>query len=331
MNNDKNVGEKTDSIKVKDVPRNKGAVIASAINKITKEPSKITVKGGNQIPDKAEVKTSVNENKHSQLNGNQTKTYADDKNRTVNEVKQDIQNPNTSSPSKETKKNINTNTSVSFAKRNETGATTKDQKKVVFAPINKGKTTVSSPRMNEKRNSIRNSSKNEFPRKVSTADSNQQKNALPAQKQEVKSNDSYTPSSYTKDTFNQTKMDSPRSKDPLNSPKPENITPSNKNEQLKLPRSYDEPRPIGILKFADDINYDESKELKSRLISEGNAMKEQAIKIGKMFGFPDDISLDFALQNGNIRDKAHNNNNKIVSTDYRKSLCTKVSKARTQY
>ena len=43
-------------------------------------------------------------------------------------------------------------------------------------------------------------------------------------------------------------------------------------------------------------------------------MKEQAIKIGKMFGFPDDISLDFALQNGNIRDKAHNNNNKIVST-----------------
>ena len=28
-------------------------------------------------------------------------------------------------------------------------------------------------------------------------------------------------------------------------------------------------------------------------------MKEQAIKIGKMFGFPDDISLDFALQNGN--------------------------------
>ena len=33
-----------------------------------------------------------------------------------------------------------------------------------------------------------------------------------------------------------------------------------------------------------------------------------------MFGFPDDISLDFALQNGNIRDKAHNNNNKIVST-----------------
>ena len=51
------------------------------------------------------------------------------------------------------------------------------------------------------------------------------------------------------------------------------------------------------------------------LIREGNAMKEQAIKIGKMFGFPDDISLDFALQNGNIRDKAHNNNNnKIVST-----------------
>ena len=49
------------------------------------------------------------------------------------------------------------------------------------------------------------------------------------------------------------------------------------------------------------------------LIREGNAMKEQAIKIGKMFGFPDDISLDFALQNGNIRDKAHNNN-KIVST-----------------
>ena len=54
-------------------------------------------------------------------------------------------------------------------------------------------------------------------------------------------------------------------------------------------------------------------------------MKEQAIKIGKMFGFPDDISLDFAFQNlgthplenfnGNIRDKAHNNNNnKIVST-----------------
>ena len=42
-------------------------------------------------------------------------------------------------------------------------------------------------------------------------------------------------------------------------------------------------------------------------------MKEQAIKIGKMFGFPDDISLDFALQNGNIRDKAHNND-KIVST-----------------
>ena len=52
-------------------------------------------------------------------------------------------------------------------------------------------------------------------------------------------------------------------------------------------------------------------------------MKEQAIKIGKMFGFPDDISLDFAFQNlgthplenfnGNIRDKAHNNN-KIVST-----------------
>ena len=42
-------------------------------------------------------------------------------------------------------------------------------------------------------------------------------------------------------------------------------------------------------------------------------MKEQAIKIGKMFGFPDNISLDFALQNGNIRDKAHNND-KIVST-----------------
>ena len=42
-------------------------------------------------------------------------------------------------------------------------------------------------------------------------------------------------------------------------------------------------------------------------------MKEQAIKICKMFGFPDDISLDFALQNGNIRDKAHNND-KIVST-----------------
>ena len=62
-------------------------------------------------------------------------------------------------------------------------------------------------------------------------------------------------------------------------------------------------------------------------------MKEQAIKIGKMFGFPDDISLDFALQNGNIRDKAHNNNNKIDYSvkDYRKSLCTKVSKARTQY
>jgi len=52
-------------------------------------------------------------------------------------------------------------------------------------------------------------------------------------------------------------------------------------------------------------------------------MKEQAIKIGKMFGFPDDISLDFALQNlgthplenfnGNMHDKAHNND-KIVST-----------------
>ena len=43
----------------------------------------------------------------------------------------------------------------------------------------------------------------------------------------------------------------------------------------------------------------------------------------KMFRFPDDISLEFALQNqgthplenfnGNIRDKAHNND-KIVST-----------------
>ena len=33
------------------------------------------------------------------------------------------------------------------------------------------------------------------------------------------------------------------------------------------------------------------------LIREGNAMKEQAIKIGKMLGFPDDISLDFAFQN----------------------------------
>ena len=67
----------------------------------------------------------------------------------------------------------------------------------------------------------------------------------------------------------------------------------------------------------DEAHNEQDVERQKLLINEGNRLHKQAVDIGRMFGFPDDIDLDLAFRdlgthplenfNGNIRDTAHNN------------------------